>query len=162
MTAISSPSCRWRSIPTFRPTSRGRAAAPQLGQAIRKAVQSAKGNERVGILASGGLSHFTVDEELDRGVLAACQKNDVEALASIPVEKLNSGSSEIRNWIAVAGAAGAFEEHLARIHPVLSLGRRHRLRHGLHPLEIMGQGVTLERDPEKWEPVFGQDHAQEC
>ena len=76
----------------------------ELGQAIRKAVQSAKGDERVGILASGGLSHFTVDEELDRGVLAACKNNDVEALASIPVEKLNSGSSEIRNWIAVAGA----------------------------------------------------------
>jgi len=56
-------------------------------------------------LASGGLSHFTVDEELDRGVLKACKDNDGEALASIPVEKLNSGSSEIRNWIAVAGAA---------------------------------------------------------
>jgi hypothetical protein len=77
-----------------------------LGQAIRKAVLSYKGSERVGILASGGLSHFTVDEELDRGVLAACKRNDGEALASIAVEKLNSGSSEIRNWIAVAGAAG--------------------------------------------------------
>ena len=37
-----------------------------LGKAIRAAVRSAKGNERVAILASGGLSHFTVDEELDR------------------------------------------------------------------------------------------------
>jgi hypothetical protein len=77
-----------------------------LGRAIRKAVQNSKGSERVGILASGGLSHFTIDEELDRGVLAACQDNNGEALASIPVEKLNSGSSEIRNWIAAAGAAG--------------------------------------------------------
>ena len=32
-------------------------------------------------------------------------QNDGEALSSIPVEKLNSGSSEIRNWITVAGAA---------------------------------------------------------
>jgi 3-O-methylgallate 3,4-dioxygenase len=39
-------------------------------------------------------------------VLAACRANDGEALASIPVEKLNSGSSEIRNWITVAGACG--------------------------------------------------------
>ena len=77
----------------------------ELGQAMRAAVQSAPGSARVGILASGGLSHFTVDEELDRGVLAACKSNDGEALASIPVEKLNSGSSEIRNWIAMAGAA---------------------------------------------------------
>jgi hypothetical protein len=77
-----------------------------LGKAIREAVRSAKGIERVGILASGGLSHFTVDEELDRAVLAACEAGDGEALASIPAQKLNSGSSEIRNWIAVAGAAG--------------------------------------------------------
>jgi len=77
----------------------------ELGRAIREAVQSARGYERVGILASGGLSHFTVDEELDRGVLDACKRNDGAALMAIPVEKLNSGSSEIRNWIAVAGAA---------------------------------------------------------
>jgi hypothetical protein len=77
-----------------------------LGQAIRAAVRSAPGNSRVGILASGGLSHFTVDEELDRAVLKGCQDNDGEALASIPLQKLNSGSSEIRNWIATVGAAG--------------------------------------------------------
>jgi hypothetical protein len=78
----------------------------ELGRAIRAAVKNVNGDMRVGILASGGLSHFTVDEELDRGVLAACERNDGEALASIPVQKLNSGSSEIRNWITVAGAAG--------------------------------------------------------
>ena len=77
----------------------------ELGKAIRAAVQSAPGNAHVGILASGGLSHFTVDEDLDRRVLAACKNRDGEALSSIPVEKLNSGSSEIRNWITVAGAA---------------------------------------------------------
>jgi Catalytic LigB subunit of aromatic ring-opening dioxygenase len=76
-----------------------------LGQAIRAGVQSYDGNARVGILASGGLSHFTVDEELDHQVLDACAKNDGETLASIPATKLNSGNSEIRNWITVAGAA---------------------------------------------------------
>jgi Catalytic LigB subunit of aromatic ring-opening dioxygenase len=76
-----------------------------LGKAIRKAVQNSKGSERVGILASGGLSHFTVDEELDRGVLDALKRNNGELLTSIPVQKLNSGNSEIRNWIALAGAA---------------------------------------------------------
>jgi Catalytic LigB subunit of aromatic ring-opening dioxygenase len=77
-----------------------------LGLAIRKVVQAFKGSERIGILASGGLSHFTVDEELDRGVLDAFKRGDGEALASLPVQKLNSGNSEIRNWITVAGAAG--------------------------------------------------------
>ncbi|MCC6946137.1 MAG: hypothetical protein IT539_00075 [Bradyrhizobiaceae bacterium] len=78
----------------------------ELGRAIREAVRAAPDSARVGILASGGLSHFTVDEELDRMVLDACRRNDGEALASIPLNKLGSGSSEIRNWIAVAGAAG--------------------------------------------------------
>ena len=78
----------------------------ELGQALRKAVQSAKDVERVGILASGGLSHFTVDEELDTRVLDALKNNDGESLCSIPVEKLNSGNSEIRNWLTVAGACG--------------------------------------------------------
>jgi hypothetical protein len=81
-----------------------------LGNAIRKAVRSIEGNARVGILASGGLSHFTVDEELDRGVLDSLKRNDGDALKSIPVQKLNSGNSEIRNWIVVAGAAGHLEQ----------------------------------------------------
>ena len=86
-----------------------------LGQAIREAVRGGP-SARVGILASGGLSHFTVDEELDRGVLDACKANDGEALCAIPVSKLNSGSSEIRNWITVAGAAShltnAWQEYI--------------------------------------------------
>jgi len=77
----------------------------ELGKAIRVAVHSFKGDQRIGILASGGLSHFTVDEELDSAVLDYCKRNDSEGLMSLPVDKLNSGSSEIRNWITVAGAA---------------------------------------------------------
>jgi len=77
----------------------------ELGKAIRDAVRESKGDARVGILASGGLSHFTVDEELDRALLDACKRNDGGHLSAIPAEKLNSGSSEIRNWITVAGAA---------------------------------------------------------
>jgi 3-O-methylgallate 3,4-dioxygenase len=81
----------------------------ELGKAIRQAVRSAKNGARVAVVASGGLSHFTVDEELDRLVLDACRRGDGAALSSIPPAKLNSGSSEIRNWITVAGAA----EHLS-------------------------------------------------
>ncbi len=77
----------------------------RLGQAIARAVEQMPSQARVGILASGGLSHFTVDEELDRGFLAACERADSQWLSSLPVEQLNSGNSEIRNWITVAGAA---------------------------------------------------------
>lgn len=80
-----------------------------LGRQIRAAVESWPGDARVGIVASGGLSHFTVDEELDQRVIAALRDRDAEALAALPRELLNSGNSEIRNWICMAGAT----EHLA-------------------------------------------------
>ena len=55
-----------------------------------------------------GLSHFVVDEELDQQALAGMQAKSVEQLMALPREKINSGSSEIRNWIVVTGAT----EHL--------------------------------------------------
>jgi 3-O-methylgallate 3,4-dioxygenase len=81
----------------------------RLGQAIRAAVESYPGNARVGIIGSGGLSHFVVDEALDRSLFDLFRQKDAEALQALPREKLNSGSSEIRNWICVAGAV----EHLS-------------------------------------------------
>jgi Catalytic LigB subunit of aromatic ring-opening dioxygenase len=79
-----------------------------FGQAVRKAVEAFPGELRVGVLASGGLSHFLVDEELDRAILRACADKDAKFLQSIPRNKLHAGSSEILNWVAVAGAV----EHL--------------------------------------------------
>jgi hypothetical protein len=77
----------------------------QLGLAIRDLIASFPDDLRVGILASGGLSHFMVNEELDRNVIDAIKRQDCEALTSLPVKLLHSGSSEIRNWICVAAAA---------------------------------------------------------
>lgn len=77
----------------------------ELGKAIVGAIESWSPTARIGIIASGGLSHFTIDETLDRSIMAACRCLDSDFWPSIPVRKLNSGSSEIRNWITVAGAA---------------------------------------------------------
>ena len=75
-----------------------------LGQALKSAIESWPRDMRVGILASGGLSHFVVDEELDQQALAGMKAKSVEQLSALPREKINSGSSEIRNWIVVTGA----------------------------------------------------------
>jgi 3-O-methylgallate 3,4-dioxygenase len=80
----------------------------QLGQAIRKAVEAFPGDERIGVIASGGLSHFLVDEDFDRSILKACADKDAAYLQNLPRNKLQAGSSEILNWVAVAGAV----EHL--------------------------------------------------
>jgi len=77
----------------------------RFGQALRAAIESWPGDRRVGVIASGGLSHFTVNEPLDRGVLDACRRGDGAWLSEIPTAQLNSGNSEIRNWIVAAGAA---------------------------------------------------------
>jgi 3-O-methylgallate 3,4-dioxygenase len=80
----------------------------ELGQAVRKAVEAFSGDTRVGIIASGGLSHFLVDEDFDRAILKACADKDANFLQNLPRNKLNSGSSEILNWVGIAGAC----EHL--------------------------------------------------
>jgi hypothetical protein len=61
---------------------------------------------RVAVIASGGLSHFVVDEELDRKVLNGLEPANMDSLATIAPGALNSGSSEILNWIMTAGAVG--------------------------------------------------------
>ena len=80
----------------------------QLGRAIRQAVEAWPTSKRVGVVASGGLSHFFVDEALDRRVLELLAKKDVDGIALLPADKLDSGNSEIRNWLAAGGAL----EHL--------------------------------------------------
>jgi hypothetical protein len=77
----------------------------RFGQALRRAVEAMPDDVRVAVVASGGLSHFVVDEELDQKLLRAMAHGDADTLASIPRAALNSGSSEILNWIALAGAA---------------------------------------------------------
>jgi hypothetical protein len=75
-----------------------------LGQALRRGIESWSGDERVAVVASGGLSHFVVLEDLDRTVLDALRTRDTNKLFAIPRRLLRSGNSEILNWIAAAGA----------------------------------------------------------
>ena len=76
-----------------------------LGLALHQAIESSPAELRVGIVASGGLSHFVTDERLDRQLFVTLRAGSEEHLRSIPRKLLNAGSSEIRNWIAVAAAS---------------------------------------------------------
>ena len=75
-----------------------------LGVAIRQVINRSPRDARVAVIASGGLSHFVVDEALDSRVLTAIQNADAAALRAIPRSAMISGSSEILNWIVTAGA----------------------------------------------------------
>ncbi|MEW9668098.1 hypothetical protein [Ammoniphilus sp. 3BR4] len=75
----------------------------EFGQAIRKAIDSWDSDKTVAVIASGGLTHFEIDEELDKRILNALKNEDKESLITIPRERFVSGTSEILNWIATAG-----------------------------------------------------------
>src|SRR5256885_8752696 len=79
----------------------------QFGWKLKEVIQSYPAELRVGILASGGLSHFVVDEELDRGVIEALRAKDLDHLAQLDPLRLQAGSSEIRSWIVTTAAAAA-------------------------------------------------------
>src|SRR5207248_11601355 len=77
-----------------------------LGQAVRRAIDSWDSGKRVAIACSGGLSHFVVDEPLDRMVLKALNEADGEVLSTLPRHRLQSATTETLNWVAAAGAMG--------------------------------------------------------
>lgn len=91
--------------PNQPPTSR----CYELGKIITKAVKSWKRDKKVVIVASGGLSHFIIDEEIDRMTLDGLINKDKKKLSNLPVERLLVlGTGEALNWIV---AAGALEQH---------------------------------------------------
>jgi hypothetical protein len=83
-----------------------------FGHAVRRAIESWKRDARVVIMASGGLSHVVIDEELDHKVLDGLTQKNRELLYGLPRDKMRDGTSEILNWIALAGAVEPMEMKL--------------------------------------------------
>ena len=84
----------------------------QLGQALREAIESWGNDKRVAVVASGGLSHFVIEEDLDQHIIDALKTKDADKLTSLPAIRFNSGTSEIRNWMVVAGALADDEREM--------------------------------------------------
>ncbi len=80
-----------------------------FGQAVRRAIESWDSNKRVALIASGGLSHVVIDEEIDAMVIDGLKNKKPEVLFQLPRKKLRGGTSEILNWVALAGAMEARE-----------------------------------------------------
>jgi Uncharacterized conserved protein len=80
-----------------------------FGQAVRRAIDSWDSNQRVAVMASGGLSHVVIDEEIDQMVIDGLRKKDAETLWRLPRERLWGGTSEILNWVALAGVVESME-----------------------------------------------------
>jgi hypothetical protein len=75
-----------------------------FGRAVRQAIEAWDSPKRVAIMASGGLSHVVIDEEIDQMVIDGLKNKNPEVLFRLPRERLWGGTSEILNWVALAGA----------------------------------------------------------
>lgn len=75
-----------------------------LGQAVARAVKEWGPGKRVAVMASGGLSHIMMDEEVDNQTLDGLKQKNKEKLFTLPRERLIGGTSEILNWVALGGA----------------------------------------------------------
>jgi hypothetical protein len=76
----------------------------RFGQALREAIEAWDSDKRVAIIASGGLSHTVIEEDLDARSIDGLKTDDVQKLTDLPDVRFRGGTSEIKNWIIVAGA----------------------------------------------------------
>jgi OH-DDVA oxygenase len=74
-----------------------------FGQALGRAIRDWPVDARVAVFASGGLSHFVIDEDFDRRFLDAVVQGDGPALCALDERLLQAGTSECKNWITAAG-----------------------------------------------------------
>lgn len=91
-----------------------------FGRMLRRAIDSWSADARVALIASGGLTHFVIDEDLDRRLLQAMARSDVEAFVAPGEETYQAGTSEVKNWAVVAAAMAGpdFRMHLVDYVPV--------------------------------------------
>jgi len=75
----------------------------EFGRTIARAISSWSSDVSVAVIGSGGLTHWVLDEPFDHMVLEALKSADLSKLAAIPESVFQAGTSEIKNWITVAG-----------------------------------------------------------
>lgn len=75
----------------------------EFSESLVKAIRSWKTDKTVALVGSGGLTHFVVDEDLDRRMIDAFT-TDIEKLKDIDELYYQSGTSEAKNWVPVAVA----------------------------------------------------------
>jgi hypothetical protein len=78
-----------------------------LGRALARAIKSYTGFKRVALMASGGLTHFVIDEEFDQQVISGMKSGNEDALAGLPESYFKVGTAEIKNWYPVIAAMNA-------------------------------------------------------
>ena len=87
----------------YPPNAPSAARCYKFGQAIGRALLDWDSPKRVAIFASGGLSHTVIEEDIDHRIIEGLQSGDTDKLLDYQDERFRAGTSEIKNWIALAG-----------------------------------------------------------
>jgi 3-O-methylgallate 3,4-dioxygenase len=92
-------------INTFYPPNQPPASrCAALGSALRRGIESWPSDLRVAVLASGGLTHFVINEEVDRQILDAIRTGDLTEVKALGEPIYQSGTSEVKNWLPLMQA----------------------------------------------------------
>jgi len=75
-----------------------------FGKSVVRSIRSWDNPARVALIASGGLTHFVIDESVDRLFIEAMQARSIASIAALGEKIFQAGTSEMKNWIPVAGA----------------------------------------------------------
>jgi Catalytic LigB subunit of aromatic ring-opening dioxygenase len=86
-----------------------------FGKVVGEAIRSWHSDARVVVFGSGGMSHFVIDEEWDHRFMRAMREKDSEFLTGIPLKELQSGTSELKSWISVAGVMAPMQTEIHEV-----------------------------------------------
>jgi len=75
-----------------------------FGKSVLRGIEAWESDARVAIIASGGLTHFVIDEEVDQIFFDALRGRNIERVADLGEHVFQDGTSEMKNWVPVAGA----------------------------------------------------------
>jgi len=101
----------------------------EIGKAMRQAVESFEGNQRVAIFGTGGMSHWPgmaqigrVNETWDRQVIEHVRTGNIDAIVAMSddeiVENAGNGGLEIKNWLVALGFIGEYKAELIDYLPI--------------------------------------------
>jgi 3-O-methylgallate 3,4-dioxygenase len=71
---------------------------------VLRGIQEWQSDARVALIASGGLTHFVIDEQVDQLFFDALRARDIARVADLGEHVYQDGTSEMKNWVPVAGA----------------------------------------------------------
>jgi hypothetical protein len=85
----------------YAPTQPSMTRALAFGEALVKAIKTWDSGKRVALIASGGLTHFVFDPELDKLFIDALGSYDFDALKAVDERSYQAGTSEVKLYCAV-------------------------------------------------------------